>query len=120
MIIRNGTRVLIVEDDLVVARILSRQFSAEGCVVRSAGSAEDGIRIAGTESFQLILTDINLPGMSGFEAIGALKRAGDAPVLVMTGQADAEFAEDARQLGAIGLIAKPLEFETLKSFLSGL
>jgi DNA-binding response OmpR family regulator len=114
------TRVLIVEDDPQVARVLSRQLESEGYTVRSTRCAEDAIQLAGSERFQLILTDINLPGMSGFEAIGPLKRAGGAPVLVMTGRADREFTEDVVLLGAIGLIAKPLEFETLRGFLSGL
>jgi DNA-binding response OmpR family regulator len=110
-------RVLIVEDDPLVARVLSRQLANEGWEVRGAGSAEDAIKLAGSERFRLILTDINLPGMSGFEAIGALKRAGDAPVLVMSGRADEELARDARLMGAIGLIAKPFELGLLRGFL---
>ncbi|MFI5362656.1 MAG: response regulator [Elusimicrobiota bacterium] len=111
------TRVLIVEDDPSLARVLSRQLANEGCEVRSAGNAEDAILLAGRESFHLIVTDINLPGMSGFEAIGALMRAGGAPVLVMTGYADEGFEADARALGAIGLIEKPFETEVLRGFL---
>ena len=114
------TRVLIVDDDASVTRVLSRLLAGEGCEVRSARSAEEAIRLAESEDFQLILTDISLPGMSGLEAIGALKRAGRAPVLVMTGRADEEFARDAKLLGAIGLVEKPLRLEVLRSFLLGL
>jgi two-component system response regulator FlrC len=113
------TRVLIVEDDPSVALVLSRLLANEGCEVRRAGCAEEAILLAGRESFQLILTDINLPGMSGFEAIGALIRAGSAPVLVMSGHADDELAEDALLLGAIGLIAKPFETDILRGYLRG-
>jgi DNA-binding response OmpR family regulator len=113
-------KILIVEDDPQVARLLSRLLANEGCEVRATGSAEEAIRLAGLECFQLIITDINLPGMNGFEAIYGLKRAGGAPILVMTGHADEEFALDARMLGAIGLIAKPFESEVLRGFLRDL
>ena len=114
---KNVPKVLIVEDDPQVSRFLSRLLADEGCEVRSAGCAEEAIRLAGCECFQLILTDINLPGMGGFEAIGALKAAGDAPILVMTGGADERLAADAKLMGAIGLISKPFDLELLKGFL---
>ena len=113
-------RILIVEDDPQVARLLSRQLANEGCEVRAAGSAEEGIRLAGLEHFELIMTDVNLPGMNGLAAIGALKSAGDAPILVMTGRPDEEFALDAMTLGAIGLIAKPFEPEVFRGILRDL
>jgi CheY-like chemotaxis protein len=112
-----ATKVLVVEDDPVVSRILSRQLASEGCEVHSAGCAEEAIRLAGSDRFDLILTDVNLPGMNGLAAIGALKRAGGAPVLVMTGYLAEGFAEDARLLGAIGLITKPFESEVFRDFL---
>jgi DNA-binding response OmpR family regulator len=113
-------RVLIIEDDPQVARLLARQLVNEGCEATTAGSAEEAIRLAGLEPFQLIMTDINLPGMNGLEAIGPLKRAGGAPILVMTGRPDAEFALDARMLGAIGLIAKPFDSGVIKGYLRDL
>jgi DNA-binding response OmpR family regulator len=113
-------RVLIIEDDPQVARLLARQLVNEGCEARIAGSAEEAIRLAGLEHFQLIMTDINLPGMNGLEAIGQLKRTGGAPILVMTGHPDEEFALDARMLGAIGLIAKPFDSGAIKGYLRDL
>jgi DNA-binding response OmpR family regulator len=112
----SALNILIVEDDPVVVRVLTRWLVQEGCIVRSAGSAEEGILIANAERMDLIVTDLCLPGMSGFAAIGALKGARSVPVLVMTGHADDEFRKDAVCFGAVGLIEKPFEYEKLINF----
>jgi DNA-binding NtrC family response regulator len=112
-------RILIVEDDPGVILTLSRWLTGQGFLVRSAGSAEEGIEIASRERLDLIMTDLCLPGMSGFAAIGALRGEGGTPVLVMTGYADEAFLKDALCFGAIGLIEKPFDFSKLMSCVRG-
>ena len=110
-------RVLIVDDEPVIVQVISRQLRGKGCVVRSAGNAEDAILLARENHFDLILLDINLPGASGFSVINTLKSISDAIILIMTGHADEEIRKDAILLGAAELIAKPFEHQQLMSMI---
>mgnify|MGYP001559851134 FL=1 len=102
-------KVLIVDDEPSVLLMLERCLTEAGCVVRRAASAEAGIAIARSEPLDVILTDLCLPGMNGFEAIGAFRGERGTPVLVMTGHNDSEFQKDAICFGAVGLIEKPVD-----------
>ena len=113
-------RILIVDDEPAVAAVLSRYCRNEGCEARIAGSAEEAISLTGRESFDLIMLDIVLPGLSGFGAIEVLKRFGDVAILMMSGCADEETRKDAVMMGALGLIGKPVEFEKLLPILQAL
>jgi|CXWL01.1.fsa_nt_gi DNA-binding NtrC family response regulator len=106
-------KVLIVDDDPGVLLMLERCLTDAGCVVRRAATAESGIALARNEPMDVILTDLCLPGMNGFDAIGALRGERGTPVLVMTGHNDSEFQKDAICFGAAGLIEKPVELAKL-------
>src|ERR1700734_2045393 len=106
-------RILVVDDEPCIAALLSRYCRDESYEVRAAGSAQEAIRLAGSERFDLILLDIVLPDLSGFDALRALKRNAAVPVLMMSGCADEETRKDALLMGAIDLIGKPLEFQML-------
>lgn len=108
-------RILIVDDEPVIIQVISRQLKDKGCVVRSAGSAEDAILLARENLFDLILLDMNLPGASGFSVINVLKSLIDAIILIMTGHADEEIRKDAILLGEAELIEKPFEHQQLMS-----
>ena len=110
-------RILIVDDEPVIVQVISRQLRDKGCVVRSAGSAEDAVLLARENHFDLILLDINLPGASGFSVINELKSMSNAIILIMTGHADEEIRKDAILLGAAELIAKPFEQQQLMSII---
>ncbi|MFH1619618.1 MAG: response regulator, partial [bacterium] len=102
------------------ANVLSRYIRSEGCEVRTAGSAEEAIALTGRESFDLILLDLVLPGITGFGAIEALKRQGDAPIIIMTGYGEEDVRSDAESLGVSGVIGKPVEFQKLLDIIRGL
>lgn len=106
-------KILIVEDEPSVLQMLERCLIDAGCVVRRAATAETGIKIARSEPMDVILTDLCLPGMNGFEAISALRGERGTPVLVMTGHNDSEFQKDAICFGAVGLIEKPVDLAKL-------
>lgn len=113
-------RILIVDDEPAVVNVLTRYIRREGYDVRTAGSAEEAINLTGKESFDLIVLDVVLPGITGFGAIEALKGQGDIPIIMMSGCVDEETRKDAESLGADALIAKPVEFETLMDVIHGL
>ena len=78
--------VLVVEDDDGVRKILRRALQAEGHTVLVAGNAEEGLRLARKECPDVVITDLNLPGMKGDELIRRLGQAPDRPMIIaMTG-----------------------------------
>ena len=106
--------ILIVDDDELVRRLLALHLTNAGYAV---SSAEDAIR-AGYMSLQiapdLVITDVKMPHMSGFDFIAALKsdpRLANTPVIFLTSDEDADLR--ARELGAAGFVNKPVRADVL-------
>ena len=110
-------RVLVIEDDPAILEVLDRFLRQSGCVPFTAGNAEEGIAALSRQHADLVLLDINLPGMIGLEAIWEIAERSSAPMVVMTRHADGELSKDARFLGARVLLQKPLDFRTIEKTL---
>jgi two-component system cell cycle response regulator DivK len=116
-----GERILIVDDNaanLKLARIL---LQGEGYEVRTAGDAEDAVHLLGRFTPDLILMDIQLPGMDGLELTRRLKA--DAAtrsivILALTAYAMKGDEERARAAGCDGYVAKPISVDTLPAVIS--
>lgn len=104
---------LIVEDDRMNLEVLKRFLGSRGFAVTEAVSAEDALTLLGERSFDGILLDNVLPGMTGLQALGEIAGRTSAPVLVMTGHADEELRKDAMLLGAKAFLYKPFDFALL-------
>lgn len=115
-----GLEVLVVEDEGSVGRVMSGVLAREGHRVLVAASAEEAIDYAQGIDFDVIFTDIALPGMTGLQAIGEFKKRSEAPVIIMTGYADEDIQKDALLLGAAGFLEKPLDFDQLRGVLRAL
>jgi two-component system response regulator AtoC len=101
-------RILLIEDDPAFRGMLHEALSARGFDLVGAGSAEEGLDILGREVFDLILTDVRLPGLSGVEAVPRLRELGrGADILVMTAFAERDTAVEAVRRGAYDFFAKP-------------
>jgi two-component system, cell cycle response regulator DivK len=107
-------KVLIVEDNPANLSLVVFLLQAAGHTVLTATSAEVGMTLARDEQPDLILMDIQLPGMDGLEATGLLKRA-DAtraiPVVALTALAMKGDEERSRAAGCDGYIAKPIRYK---------
>ncbi len=107
-------RVLLIEDDLPLATIISKHLKARGHDARVAASAEEATRIvrAGYRP-TIVLLDINLPGESGWSFLrsGALDAAGAPPVFVVS--ATAVPPSKLREFGCAGYLPKPFAVTTL-------
>ena len=104
-------RVLIVDDSkamrMIVRRTL-RQAGFDGHEVEECANGVEGLAAQGTKPFNVILSDWNMPEMSGIEMLQALSAAGkNIPVGFVTSQATPEMRERARAAGASFLVAKP-------------
>ena len=106
--------ILIVEDEAKLRRLVELQLADEGFQAQSAADAETGLELLNKESFDLIVTDFKLPGMSGLEFLQAVKRI-DArlPVVMMTAYGTVESAVGAMKAGASDYILKPFSLAEL-------
>jgi two-component system cell cycle response regulator DivK len=107
-------RVLIVEDNPANMKLASFLLESAGYTVLGATNAEAGLTIARTELPDLVLMDIQLPGMDGLEAIALLKRDDRThaiPVIALTALAMKGDEERIRAVGCDGYIAKPIRYQ---------
>ncbi|MGH9405000.1 MAG: sigma-54-dependent transcriptional regulator [Terriglobia bacterium] len=107
--------ILIVEDETKMQRLLELSLEAEGYVTRQAADAEGGLKQLRQEKFDLVITDLKLPGMDGLEFLQAVKRV-DAhmPVILMTAFGTIETAVQAMKAGASDYVLKPFALEEMK------
>jgi DNA-binding response OmpR family regulator len=107
-------RVLIVEDEAKVARAVSHGLQAEFYEVVVAATGEEGFFRASSESFDLIILDVMLPGRDGFEILKALRNSGSqVPVLVLTARDAVEDRVAGLDHGADDYLVKPFAFPEL-------
>jgi len=105
-------KILVVEDDPDLMRIISYALSSAGHEVIRAYGGEDALRKIEAKRFDLILTDLAMPKMSGVEVIEAVKsspQTTDIPVVAVTAFIWDGIAQSAGQVGCDGFIAKPFD-----------
>jgi len=107
------TNILIVDDDSSVRNPLTEFINLSGYNSFEASSAEQAIDILKTNSIQVVITDIILPEMSGFELTELITKEYDSDVIVITGYSDIYSYEEAINMGASDFIIKPVRFEEL-------
>ncbi|MBI3805046.1 MAG: response regulator [Nitrospirae bacterium] len=107
-------RVLIVEDDERILGFLKRGLEAEQHEIETAPTGEIGLDLAKTHSYDVLLLDIYLPGISGLDLCRKLRLQGLAtPILIMTARDAPHVQDEGRRAGANDYLAKPFSFELL-------
>ncbi|WP_457099348.1 response regulator transcription factor [Microbacterium sp. P5_E9] len=114
-------KVLVVDDDAVLVGAVKRGLTAEGFTVEVAGNGIDGLWRAQEGSYDVIVLDIMLPGISGFRVCADLRASGDwTPVLMLTAK-DGDLDEaEALDTGADDYLVKPFSFPVLVARLHAL
>ncbi|NIH84356.1 response regulator transcription factor [Amycolatopsis granulosa] len=114
-------RVLVVEDEQVFAETLRKGLTAEGFAVEVAHTGPDGLWLAREQQFDVVVLDLMLPGLSGYEVLKRLRQSENwTPVLVLTAK-DGEYDEaDAFDLGADDYLTKPFSYVVLLARLRAL
>ena len=108
--------VLVVEDQPINAELVTEILTGEGYEVLTASNAPAGIDIARTQRPDMILMDVQLPGMDGLSATRMLKddpETAGIPVYALTAHAMQEDVEKARQAGCDGYVCKPISVPDL-------
>jgi two-component system response regulator AtoC len=106
--------ILIIDDDPGVLGVVSRFFQRKDWEVACAGSGEDGVRLYGARRPDVVLLDLQLPGLSGRDTLDVLVSR-EATVVMLTGHADVETAVDAMQAGAESFLTKPVDLAHLQA-----
>lgn len=114
-------RVLVIEDEARLAKTLVMGLSAEGFSVVTADNGADGLLLATEEPFDVVICDIMLPGLNGYEVVRRMRAAGVwTPVLMLTAK-DGDYDQaDAFDLGADDYLTKPFSFVVLTARLRAL
>ena len=107
-------RILIVEDERKTAAYLHKGFSESGFVVDMAGTGDDGLHLALTRDYDLIVLDVMLPARDGWAVLGAIRQAAkQTPVLFLTACDTVADRVKGLELGADDYLVKPFAFSEL-------
>ncbi len=108
-------RALIVDDEPDMGRLMDAGLRAIGIDTRAVSAAEEALALVATEDFDVVLTDLQMPGMNGLELCERLvAQRPDVPVVVVTGHGTIETAIGAIRAGAYDFVQKPIKIETLQ------
>ena len=109
--------ILLIDDDPAILYLHSRHFQGQGWTVYRALGGEDGLKLYASHSPDVVLLDINMPDISGFEVLERLAAVG-ATVILLTGHGEVENAVRAMKLGAENFITKPASISHLDALVS--
>jgi DNA-binding NtrC family response regulator len=120
-------RVLLAEDDLEMRRLLVCTLQRAHCEVTEASTGlqlSEQLQLAQeahSPSFDLVISDVRMPGCSGLDVLGALRRTDvRTPVILITGFGDAETHAEAHRLGALAVFNKPFDMDDLHTLVVSL
>ncbi|MGE5326997.1 MAG: response regulator transcription factor, partial [Deltaproteobacteria bacterium] len=100
-------RILIVDDEAQIRRVMRATLSGHGYEVSEARSGEEAVEKMAAERFDLVLLDVNMPGMGGLEACRAIRRASDAAIIMLTVRNAEKDKVEALDAGADDYVTKP-------------
>jgi len=110
-----GTRILYVEDDERIRGSVKLALEDEGWVVDEAGTGEEAILSFDRTPADVVLIDIMLPGIDGFEVCRSIRRTSDVPIIMVTARADTHDVVAGLEAGADDYMTKPLQPKELSA-----
>jgi DNA-binding response OmpR family regulator len=119
--LERAKRVLCIEDESETATLIAEELIDRGFEVSIAYSGQDGLAAILREKPDLVLSDISMPGMSGFEVLERLVRLAprleNMPFILLTALADRDNELRGRRLGADDYVTKPIDFDVLEAII---
>lgn len=104
------SKILVVEDEAIIRMALRKLLERHDYEVREAGTVKEATSKYKLDNFDLVISDLRLPGKQGTDLIGL---AGNTPVLIMTSYASLRSAVDAMRMGAVDYVAKPFDHDEM-------
>lgn len=116
-----GQKILVVEDRDSLRKMLRHALEGDGYAVEVAATVEQALAALAENVFELVLTDLKLPGGSGLDVVAASRRQRPpAPAVVLTAFGTVDTAVEAMKLGAVDFLEKPIEVDDLLVLVAGL
>jgi len=110
---RGKGTILIVDDELSIRRVLKEFLNSKGFVAHAVSLAEEALEILNEMEVDLVITNINMPGMNGLELTRLIKGRYSSHVIILTGYRETCTLEDAHRIGADDLLYKPAKLKDL-------
>ena len=107
------TDILVIEDNEELGRLISDFLKREGYSVEWRTNAEEGLELIRKAAFKMLLLDVMLPGMDGYEALQEIRKEQKLPVLMMSARTDDQSKILGLEVGADDYIDKPFSFQVL-------
>jgi two-component system, OmpR family, KDP operon response regulator KdpE len=109
----NAASILVVDDEPQIRRVLRSTLSAHGYVITEAKTGEEALESVRKERPDLVLLDVNMPGMGGIETCREIRRSSDAPIIMLTVRNAERDKVQALDAGADDYVVKPFGIEEL-------
>ncbi|HKQ60836.1 MAG TPA: response regulator, partial [Candidatus Polarisedimenticolaceae bacterium] len=107
-------RILVIDDEQAIVQLVSDALSAEGHQVELAMSGREGVQLAVLSHFDMVLTDLGMPDMSGWEVASRIRKdSPDVPVVLVTGWGASIDEDEVRRHGVAAVVHKPFEIREL-------
>jgi two-component system KDP operon response regulator KdpE len=106
-------RILVIDDESQITRVLRAALSAQGYDVRTANEPEEGLRVFKDWPPDLVITDLMMPGISGVEVCRAIRQEGATPVLILSVREHERSKVEALDAGADDYVTKPFGIQEL-------
>jgi DNA-binding response OmpR family regulator len=110
-----STKLLLVDDDVTLLKFLSEFLQNEGYLAYTASNGQDALRLAYLEHPQLVILDVMMPRMDGWEVTARLKEMSDVPIILITGKSDEADKLRGFRLGVDDYVTKPFSFAELSA-----
>jgi two-component system nitrogen regulation response regulator NtrX len=109
----NTQKILIVDDEEAIRVVLRDILEYENYLIEEADCASKALAVLEKEKFDIVISDIKMPGMGGIELLSKIQGLCDTPVIMITGHGDIDTAVEAIKKGAYDYITKPLDINRL-------
>lgn len=106
-------KILVVDDESAISDIIKFNFEKEGYIMETADNGRDAISLAEKNNYDLILLDIMMPKLNGFEALREIRKSSDVPVIMLTAREDEVDKVLGLELGADDYVVKPFSMREL-------
>jgi DNA-binding response OmpR family regulator len=115
-VLTEDTKILAVDDDPIMREFAGVYLSSPHATVQTAQDGRAALDCLASGSYDIVLLDIDMPGLTGFDVLQRLRQrpeTADLPVIVVTGREDIESIDRAYQLGATSFVSKPVNWRLL-------
>ncbi len=106
-------RVLVVDDDEAIQKLVSVNLQIRGYAVTVTGSGEEALRLFDADNYDLLILDLVLPGLGGLDVCTQIRQQSDVPIIVLSAREDEDLKVRALDAGADDYVTKPFSHEEL-------